>query len=211
MCLCTWSGASLSSVEGCHGPLSFNTLHLLGWIWYLIVMDGPRWRTRATTLPHTYSRVMDTEQTRMQIQNCSSRFHIQPGHQLHETSHSFIKLWKVWPWAKEEHAFCKELLKTHHCWDPATKFFFSLNIGHAQIFYKGLIYHQDLRDKIKPIIYQLWCITFLDSPICSKIFRAAITVDWTKLDKTWFLISKTWGGIWVKLGPNYIQFNQVLL
>lgn len=39
---CTWSRASLSSpasVAGCHEPISFNTLHLLGWIWYLKIMD----------------------------------------------------------------------------------------------------------------------------------------------------------------------------
>lgn len=43
VCLCTWSRATLSSVAGCHGPVSFNTLHLLGWIRYLKVMD---WSSR---------------------------------------------------------------------------------------------------------------------------------------------------------------------
>lgn len=42
-----------ASVAGCHRPVSFNTLHLLGWIWYLKIMD---WSSKRRLWTGNFSR-----------------------------------------------------------------------------------------------------------------------------------------------------------
>lgn len=43
----------LASVASCHKPVSFTTLHLLGWIWYLEIMD---WSSKRRMRTGNFSR-----------------------------------------------------------------------------------------------------------------------------------------------------------